>query len=290
MDFDNHLNKFYGLTRATRNYDNEYFNTPVWKVKLPETIYATAIISPLWITRKPGLNLESIMGIGLFWLFAYLCFAIQSACIYFVSEMTINKNVCSNANNYLTLISLLCFSSLIWVDIFETFKLASYVYMLPDAKTVDGLLVKNIKFDCSGNSIGFIENNESGISKLYKRFIIVLILIPKWLIAFLLWYYGCKFILFSENNETVLLNSVSLNFLLEIDDYLYKAIISDYVKITLIEDWPELIYTRGDFNLPKDHIEASCKNRYGFWSAWSQTFLPFIICGFCTLAKLIICN
>ena len=289
MDFDNHLNKFYGLTRAERNHDREYFNTPVWEVKLPESIYSTAIMSPLWITKKPGFNIESIIGIGLFWLFTYLCFIIQCTCIYFVAQMTINKDNCSNANNYLALISLLCFSSLIWVDIFETFKLATYIYMLPKAKIIDGLLVENIKFDCNGNGIGFVENNQSGINKTYKRFVIILILVPKWIIAFSLWWYGCKFILFSESNESVLLNSVSLNFLLDIDDYLYKAIISDYVKITLIEDWPILSYNRGDFDLPKDHILASCKNRYGFWSAWSQTILPFIICGFCTIAKLIIC-
>jgi hypothetical protein len=290
IDLDRYLNDYYGMTRTIRDNDYDYRNTPVWTTSLPESVFSAAMMSPLWITVKPGCNFESVLGMGLMWIFAVLSFLIQGVCIYFVHDMTSNKNSCSNANSLLSLISLLCFSSLIWVDIFETFKMGSYLYMLPKAKTVDGELVKFIKFDYAGNGIGFIANNSSGVNNLYKRCVIALILIPKWAIACFLWYYGCKFILMSDNNETVLLNSVSLNFLLDIDDYLYKALISDYVKTTLINDWPSLSYTRGDLDLPEDHIEASCKNRYGFWSAWSQPLLPFIIGGLCAIAELTICG
>tara|TARA_A100001015_G_scaffold288391_1_gene359183 strand:+ start:128 stop:1015 length:888 start_codon:yes stop_codon:yes gene_type:complete len=290
IELDRYLDVNYGITRATRDHDDDYLNTPVWTTKLPESVFSAAMISPLWITVKPGCNFESILGMGMMWIFAILSFLIQATCVYFVQEMTRNKTSCSNASTLLTLISLLCFSSLIWVDIFETFKMGSYLYMLPKAKTIDGELVKSIKFDYAGNGVGFLDSNKSGVSRLYKKSVIAIILIPKWAIACSLWYYGCKFILMSDSNEAVLLNSVSLNFLLDIDDYLYKALISDYVKTTIIEDWPSLTYTRADLDLPKDHIEASCKNRYGFWSAWSQVLLPFIIGGLCSIAELAICG
>lgn len=287
---DDHLYQRFGIKKARINNEPNDEETPVWITSLPESVYATAMMSPMWITTKPGCNFESIFGIGMLWAIAYFSFILQSSAVYYVYDMTeeFDKS-CQDSSKYLQLISLTCFSSLIWVDLFETFKMASYIYMLPLEKEIDGKLVEYIKFDHTGGPIGFTDDNESGISKFYRRIVDVFIFLPKIIIASILWYYGCKYILYSSSNEEVLLNSVSLNFLLEIDDYLYKAIISDYVKNTLINDWPSLSLCRAELDLSGDHCQASCRNRYGFYSAWSQPILPFFIIGLGLVIRSIIC-
>lgn len=288
---ESELYEKYGIIKARVNNDYEDRETPVWITNLQKSVYATAMMSPLWITRNPGFNFETIFGIGLLWLLAYFSFAIQATSIYFVYNMTSEfENInCDNSSYYLQLISLICFTSLIWVDIFETFKLSSYIYLLPTANNIDGKLVENIKFNHTGSSIGFLKNNESGVTKQYRTIVLLLIIIPKYIIACTLWFYGCKFILNSKSNESVLLNSVSLNFLLDIDDYLYNAFISDFVKNTLINDWPSLTLYREELGLSGDNIKASCKNIYGFYSAWSQPILPILIIFLVLIIRYINC-
>ena len=284
------LYTLYGIKKSRVNNEPLDNETPVWITSLSETVYATAIISPLWLTVTPGINFETIFGCGLLWIIAYSSLFIQYSSIYYVYDMTSNNILsCEETSSYLQIICLLCFSSLIWVDLFDTIKLTSYLYMLPRTNTIDGKLVESIKFDHTGTAIGFIPENTSGINKLYIIVSIIFILIPKAILAVLLWYFGCKFILGSDSNETILLNSVSLNFLLEIDDYIYKAIISDYVKNTLINDWPSLSLSRAELGLSGDHCTASCKNRYGFYSAWSQPILPILILGIVHFIRYYLC-
>ena len=283
------LYDLYGIKKARVNNDYDDVDTPVWITSLTESVYSTAIMAPLWILKPIGFNPETVFGVGILWLLTYSCIFMQSACIYFISDMTDKDNNCNNSDWILQSISLLCFTSIIWVDIFETFKLSTYIYLLPIEENMDGQLVLNIKFDHTGTGIEFTKDNKSGITKFYRKIVMIFIIIPKILVASFLWYYGSKYILYSSSNENVLLNSVSLVFLLDIDDYIYKAVISDYVKNTLINDWPQLCLCRKELNLSGDAFEASCRNRYGFYSGWGQLILPIFIGLLCFISRKIIC-
>jgi hypothetical protein len=283
------LYELYGIKKARINNDNDDTDTPVWITSLPESVYSTAIMSPLWILKPIGCNFETFFGVGILWSLCYICILMQGLCIYFIYDIIKDNTDCNNSNSILQLISLVCFTSIIWNDIFETIKLLTYIYLLPISKKIDGKLVENIKFDHTGQGIDFVKENKSGISIFYRKIVIIFILLPKILVACFLWIYGSKYILYSLSNELVLLNSVSLVFILDIDDYIYKAVISDYVKNTLINDWPKLYLCRKELNLSGNSFRASCRNKYGFYSGWAQIILPILIGLLCFIAKIFFC-
>ena len=81
------LYEIYGIKKARTNNEKDDTETPVWITSLPESVYSTAIISPLWTLKPVGCNFETFFGIGILWSLAYLCILIQSLCIYFVNSL-----------------------------------------------------------------------------------------------------------------------------------------------------------------------------------------------------------
>ena len=63
----------------------------------------------------------------------------------------------------------------------------------------------------------------SGLTKKQKIMNTILILIPKLVIGLLLAYYGAAFIAISADNETIILNTLAVVFIIDIDEMLFKS-------------------------------------------------------------------
>lgn len=71
------------------------------------------------------------------------------------------------------------------------------------------------------------------ITRTYKFWSFFSIGIPKLAIAVLLGYYGGMYIAKSADQETMLLNTLAVMFVIDVDEILYEAFISDYTKDSL---------------------------------------------------------
>lgn len=70
----------------------------------------------------------------------------------------------------------------------------------------------------------------SGMSDMQKNLNVLLIILPKVLLSVGLLIAGCGLIVQSADEETVVLNTLASNFVLETDELLYKISCSSYVQ------------------------------------------------------------
>ena len=73
----------------------------------------------------------------------------------------------------------------------------------------------------------------SGMKCWHKLFNLLFIIIPKMLIAVWLFIVGSVFIAFSENDETVLLNTLAVYFIVEVDQFIFTVFTPKFVKKAL---------------------------------------------------------
>eukprot|EP00746_Dinoflagellata_sp_MGD_P040598 gnl/MRDRNA2_/MRDRNA2_19811_c0_seq1.p1 gnl/MRDRNA2_/MRDRNA2_19811_c0~~gnl/MRDRNA2_/MRDRNA2_19811_c0_seq1.p1 ORF type:complete len:301 (-),score=37.16 gnl/MRDRNA2_/MRDRNA2_19811_c0_seq1:79-981(-) len=77
--------------------------------------------------------------------------------------------------------------------------------------------------------------NFRAMTKRYKVAIMICIVIPKLIIGLLLTYIGAAYILHSDDPETLILNTMAVNFVLDIDEYFYSSFTSNSVRNRLAE-------------------------------------------------------
>ena len=92
------------------------------------------------------------------------------------------------------------FTTTVWVDMVETVYMMIYVARIPQ------------------------------IPFLVKALIQISIYIPKLLIVEFLWYYGCGFLTMSKGMSELILNAVGLNFINQIDNYVYTGMIPKHMQ------------------------------------------------------------
>jgi hypothetical protein len=63
----------------------------------------------------------------------------------------------------------------------------------------------------------FARGKEHGITQKFRMAIYVIVILPKVCLTLVLWWYGCAFLLASESIAELILNSVALAFVLQID-------------------------------------------------------------------------
>jgi len=109
-----------------------------------------------------------------------------------------------------------------------------------------------------------------GVSKCY-RFVMIVAGLVKGGIEIALLVCGSGYIRYANTNEIILLNTVSLLFILEIDDYIYKCLATDIIKRFISNETPAISLMRGKHSvLGKQHFLQDPKNdrhlqREGSW-------------------------
>ena len=118
-------------------------------------------------------------------------------------------------------------------ELLETVAMACWIYRVPTTPRTEPLQVSR------AGDTGEATRLVSGFSTRYKLWCFLISLAPKAVLALLLWHFGSAFILASENEGEVVLNTVAVSFVVEIDDLLYKVLVPAEVSLVL-NDLPAL--------------------------------------------------
>ena len=138
---------------ANREERNNGDARTTWAVALPHSIYAVAMIAPV-LTGKLSCRNTFLFWLPV-WTVLYVCMAAQAGTLYYVSEIVEHDGGvdCDASPYYLQLIALLLYSNLVWVDIFETIKLTSYLFWIPTVASWTDLNV--FATDFKGTPVAF---------------------------------------------------------------------------------------------------------------------------------------
>jgi len=195
----------------------------------------TAIVSPL---SANGRNYEkSETGIFrcfitwwfVFWHYMLVAFnvAIQYVFIYYAWDVVQAKDgtMFCHEEQLLLIVCYLLFCSGIIKDTRESFAIALWLKEFPTSDTWKELEIT--EFDDGISEI------TSGMTIWYKWFVIIFIVLPKISIAVLLCLVGGIYLSRSETREELILNSVALFFVMEVDEMLWANLIpTEHQRIT----------------------------------------------------------
>lgn len=185
---------------------------------LPPTIYSAALISPFGTRRHltttcGGFFLNAVLVLPN-WLLLFVNFGIQAAFVYFVGEIGGPDTYCP-VNPILRSAGLLVFLIYNVGEIVETLTLFHWLALMPTAKKVRPIAFGE---DADGFSIVV-----SGIPAWYKVLSGALVLLPKLAIGVALCFLGAGFLLHSPDEGSLIINSVGLFFVTQIDELFFVA-------------------------------------------------------------------
>lgn len=124
------------------------------------------------------------------------------------------------------------YSGMLFKEVCETCNMAAWLYRAPCSAVTERIQVS--RASPATESIDMV----SGFSRLYKIWCVGVAIIPKFVLAGALWYYGGAFILRAVNNSELILNTVAVTFINEIDDLLYSVLVPADID-SLLADLPE---------------------------------------------------
>lgn len=82
----------------------------------------------------------------------------------------------------------------------------------------------------------------TGYTPWMKILLVFMVFIPRWLIALLLWWVGCRWLLATNSFKDLILNAIALEFVLLLKDGLYLALMPHRNKVDLsntkVKPWP----------------------------------------------------
>ena len=98
----------------------------------------------------------------------------------------------------------------------------------------------------------------SGMTLWFKFVCYVVIVLPKLVIGVLLAFYGSGFLLVSDGNESLILNTVGLTFITQIDELIYFSMVPGNVK-KCIDDLPttDITYAHKMVGLAKPYFVSA---------------------------------
>eukprot|EP00041_Stephanoeca_diplocostata_P041792 m.8951 g.8951 ORF g.8951 m.8951 type:complete len:418 (-) comp6783_c0_seq2:89-1342(-) len=161
------------------------------------------------------------------WVAMILVQVSQAGIIYYLSKVVDDvDNECQDTPRMLQLIALLVFTTQIWRDIWETFKYGIYLRVTPTVKQWTNANVFVVD-DRTGEPDKFAPGH--GITNHYRYALYLIVILPKFLIAVALWWFGTGFLVNSTTDADLLLNTVALLFVLDLDENL-GDLVPEYVR------------------------------------------------------------
>lgn len=261
---------------------------PSSKYKLPETLYSIAILAPFETDREDlGWHEASCFswcfGLLLWLLFilphlvlTYINIGVQAAFIYYIRDVTeTEKDGDCLVEVHLVIASLIIFSAIIFGDLKETLGMFAYVLYFPTTSKHTELTY-TIRVDDQGNKHTSIK---SGMLPWYKVYVTVTLLLPKLALAITLLMYGTKYICYSKTKEELILNTVAVTFILEIDEFLYRTTASGYQKERL-QELPSLPSNPSSSEEEDGSDQESEGNFAECTGIWDFLLAPYIAVGF----------
>jgi hypothetical protein len=252
-----------------------------YQMKLPQSMYTSIILMPM--VEPPSIPIATLIIVHAPQYLVYLLVicAQFTICGFLYRALDDTKaKVCLNASNSDTFLMFVCvatFCSFCFSDLLETVGIFRWVDKLPLWDEGQRALVEKMKTGSlifkevsKRESIGRCPNQRvtvskpvTGISKRFKSNIALFVLLPKLAIAIALLFIGSGFILRAEGVSRIVLNTVSVTFVLQVDEYAYRGFTTSSMKI-LFESIPPI-------GLLEQEITADIYLNY--WEAYGTIFM-----------------
>jgi hypothetical protein len=219
-----------------RHFDDDECDGP----SLPPTIYSSAILAPL------GFAAEDLSGCCSWlwctaivvpqWLLVFLNYFFCIVVIIAIKEIRDDSGMCK-ADWLLSVFCVGVFSCYNIGEIVETLGLFFWLYQFPTGRKCEPLTFTIDKGSEERRHIS------SGMTLWYKALVATLILVPKLAFGGLLSWYGNGFLLTCDGNKELIVITVAITFVTQVDELMYIAMVPSHIKI-VIENMPVFEITR----------------------------------------------
>lgn len=220
-----------------------------FEAKPPQSMYGFV---PIFTTIFNGmaLRLGSILYLCVFiWSLLAVVVLVQAGFISYIATTVIDTHSTQRAAEcvgfspvawVLRLLGHTVFASFIWADILESFSFALYIWSFPYyPHSLLHFLERPVLNTTGKMATGY--TRASGMSHMFKCLVYIVVLSPKLTVALTLWYYGGGFLNLSENSTSLILNTVALLFILQVDDIIYQGAVSAHLRAKF-ESLPSKFY------------------------------------------------
>jgi hypothetical protein len=226
-------------------------NGGTFQLHLPKTINSSVILNALIAAPDNFSNHRVWITFFLPQGFVYcLVVAAQFTICFFLASLLKGSapGVCQDSTETEVFLKCVCvatFCSFCWSDILESASMWHWVSFLPtwtdehlkmvQERQTGCLLMESLTFiDDIGvckNQVVTVTRPVTGITHMFRTMIFLFVIVPKVVLAILLMGVGCGFIIRAEGVAETVLNTVAVSFVMEVDDYAYKAFTTVTTKI-----------------------------------------------------------
>ena len=236
------------------------------QLRPPQTIYASYVFFPLLFKpdfhKKTNDKIQQIVSrrakngtmsntIGFL-----LTLFFQITCIFYLNEDVLvhhQKSTCDEGSNILRLICLGTFIANVGSEMLQSFDLRRYIQQIPEWDEKDReictvletcLVCQNLTIKTHhGVEYSVTHISKGGVTKQYRAFM-YLSFIMKACIEVCLLLIGSSYVLYSTTNANMILNTLSVTFIVNIDNFMYSFFISNTYKTMLETGVPTLSLIR----------------------------------------------
>jgi len=233
-----------------KNEENPFPPEPANHYELPESIYSAAIIMPLSLTEFDMIGRCSVY---LQYLGLFINILIQVCLLIYIGD-TVADAECVQDGDLPDIALGMCL----------TIFVASLLADLKESWNMYGF-IRNIKTEVSHTPLrlkkdGNDKKYATGMTFMHKCVAVIFVIIPKAAICLVLFVYGGDYLIRSPGIEDLILNTLALGFVIEIDEFLYKLVTPVYLQ-EVIEDLP---------NLEISAKESVKQGAWGYIGKWLQ--------------------
>mmetsp|Transcript_110909 Transcript_110909/g.196510 ORF Transcript_110909/g.196510 Transcript_110909/m.196510 type:complete len:302 (-) Transcript_110909:66-971(-) len=170
-----------------------------------------------------------IISLGQYWvtMAISIIYIIYIEDLWKAEEIKIKNGVCTETDALLMYTSLFVFTVAVFVDVRETIDIVRYVKNIP----VQEGWFATLGFHKRNNELHFVEGD--GLSRPHKIAVYLGVTLPKFVIAIFLLVLGSWWIIASTSNTFVFLHTMSLTFVLRVDNIMYEILNSRTHQILL---------------------------------------------------------
>ena len=181
---------------------------------------ASSSIMDLWAL---SMNCYLMLGVN---------YALQIVILYHILDLVLENLADSNklcgSDTYLRIACLTLFTAFIYDELLETVEMMRWHIAIPTEKKHKALRIKIHKTDTAVKPA-----LSNGFTLAHKLSNFLFICLPKGLMGLFFLVIGGMYISVSGNNETIILNTLALYFVLEIDEFIFMGFVSPKLKASM---------------------------------------------------------
>lgn len=253
---------------------------------LPESIYGLVIAEPLQLDRNVDGNFIFLTELLRGYFLLVVNYAVQGILIYKIQDINNDKegSQCFEELHSLQCICVFVFCVSVFAEFRDACSLLHGLWMCPSYS--GGMMYAAVDAVSGGGQGAVLEADSSGMNVFgkinvwakkkhvhqwnldrmtaqYKFFSMLIVGVPRLIIPAALTYVGAGYIMRSEDAETMILNTLAVLFIIDIDEFLFNTFTTTPMKHQLAN---------------MKEVEISISNTERFWSYLTSSFgFPAII-------------